>query len=277
MENIKNKVNVVSVNITGGIIIAICVLILSYTHTTALFERANYKGIFAHIGVIGFELMFILGTVTVIWSKWMGEKVGKSTNFVFGLGVVINLYSNITSGFAQNGKPIVYYIFPNGWELNEAVLIGAFIPLMIVASEMVVKDAMIKHRNQNQLETTVTNQATTTVEAKSTTQPTDQVNQPPTKKVKKSIKPEQVKSEPQPVQPTVNIDPIKPTLVTDKPTIKQQPTEKDVLEQHIQTVALQMYQESGKKPSKRKLAEQAGTTDHQAYKFLTEHSKLFTA
>lgn len=143
---LKSKLNIVSVNIFAGCLIGLCVLILSYTHTTALFDRAGYDGIFAHIGVIGFEMTFILGTVTVIWSKWIGEKVGSSSRFVFSLGVMVNLYSNITSGIAQNGKPLVFWVINKNWVINEAVLIGALIPLLIVAAEMVVQDAMFKHR-----------------------------------------------------------------------------------------------------------------------------------
>lgn len=142
----KSKVNIVSVNIVAGCLIGLCVLILSYTHTTALFDRAGYDGIFAHIGVIGFEMTFILGTVTVIWSKWIGEKVGSSSRFVFLLGVTVNLYSNITSGIAQNGEPLVFWVINKNWVINEAVLIGALIPLLIVAAEMVVQDAIFKHR-----------------------------------------------------------------------------------------------------------------------------------
>lgn len=150
----KSKVNIVSVNIVAGSLIALCVLILSYTHTTALFDRAGYTGIFAHIGVIGFEMTFILGTVTVIWSKWIGQKIAVSSRFVFALGVIVNLYSNITSGIAKNGQPLVFWII-KGIAIDEAVLIGALIPLLIVSAEMVVQDAIFKHRASQEGEQTL--------------------------------------------------------------------------------------------------------------------------
>lgn len=146
----KSKINIVSINIVAGCLIGLCVLILSYTHTTALFDRAGYDGVFAHIGVIGFEMTFILGTVTVIWSKWINEKVGGSSRFVFSLGVTVNLYSNITSGIAQNGKPLVFWKFNEVIVINEAVLIGALIPILICCAEMVVNDAIFKYRTSKQ-------------------------------------------------------------------------------------------------------------------------------
>jgi flagellar biosynthesis GTPase FlhF len=137
--------NVITISLIIGSLIGSSVLILSYLHTAGLFERSGYAGGFAHIGVIGFELVFILGTGISIWSKWQGEKVATSTKFALGLGVCINLYSNITSGIAKYGKPLTFF-YAKGIPIDEAVLIGALIPILFVVAEMVISDAISKTR-----------------------------------------------------------------------------------------------------------------------------------
>lgn len=130
-------------SIITGCLIGLFVLILSYTHTTALFERSGYSDIFAHIGVWAFELTFLFGTVNVVASKLTGEKVSASSRFVLVLGVLINLYSNITSGIAHN-VAIVFFVV-KGIPIDEAVLIGALIPCLIFATELIISDAIRKH------------------------------------------------------------------------------------------------------------------------------------
>jgi hypothetical protein len=139
------KLNVVTISLTIGSVIGLSVLILSYLHTAGLFERSGYRDTFAHIGVIGFELVFILGTGVSIWSKWQGVKVATSTKFALGLGVCINLYSNITSGIAKDGKPLVFFSV-KGIPIDEAVLIGGLIPILFVVAEMVISDAISKSK-----------------------------------------------------------------------------------------------------------------------------------
>ena len=147
ISKLWSKVNIVSISLFGGCLIAVCVLVLSYAHTTALFERSGYRSILAHIGVIGFEAAFVLGTVTLIWAKLNGEKVRISTRCVFGLGIAFNLYSNISSGIAKNGQPIVFYVW-DGIVIDEAVLVGALIPLLIEAAVLVISDAIVQYRKQ---------------------------------------------------------------------------------------------------------------------------------
>lgn len=143
----KRKLNIVTLNLVVGAFIGLCVLILSFAHAAALFARSGYKNWLSYVGVAGFEFAFILGTVTLIWAKLNGEQVGKSTKFVFGLGVVINLYSNITSGLAVDGKPLIFYRINDNLVIGEPVLVGGLIPLLIVAAEMVISDAILKYRS----------------------------------------------------------------------------------------------------------------------------------
>lgn len=123
--------------------------ILSYTHTLNLFERSGYPGILAHIGTIICELMFFLGVTT--------QTPNARTRFALGFGGLIVLYSNVSFGLAK-GKPIVYYVFPNGMELNEVILCGGLIPCLVWVSEWVGARVSKSHKRETQNETHTTTQ-----------------------------------------------------------------------------------------------------------------------
>ncbi|WP_143123740.1 hypothetical protein [Thermoactinomyces sp. DSM 45892] len=67
------------------------------------------------------------------------------------MGVIINVYSNVTSGIAKNGEPLVFFKI-GGIVVDEAVLIGGLIPLLIVAAEMVVQDALLHQKQKKEVE-----------------------------------------------------------------------------------------------------------------------------
>lgn len=261
----KAKINIVSVNMISGCLIGLCVLILSYTHTTALFERAGYKGVFAHIGVIGFEMTFILGTITIIWSRWIGESVGIASRFVLILGVSVNLYSNITSGIAQNGKPLVFWTINKDWTINESVLIGAFIPLLIVAAEMVVNDALHKHHaaiKQNKTaQNEQTNESIEEISIRRTSPKREIAHNKQTEIAQEEQSSNTAKQEMEPIA-----------------HITEQTEESEQTERSEQTantgslieLAKRLMNQEGKLPSIRRLAEEANTTTYKARKVLDQ-------
>lgn len=267
--------NIVKVNMFAGCLIGLCVLVLSYTHTTALFERAGYRGIFAHVGVFGFEATFVLGTVTIIWSRWLGEKVGLPSRFVLILGVCVNLYSNITSGIAQNGKPLVFFVLNKNWVINEAVLIGAFIPLLIVAAEMVVNDALHKHRASNK------QTGGLLVEEISIRRTT------PKKEIKQQEIKQEIKQDKEIKHQTLEVEQDKEIKQEPVEEIKQSDNKKETIEpkksnnriNHLLDesdnespfdIAVRFMNETGTLPSIRKLAKQANVTTYRASKIIEE-------
>lgn len=270
---LKSKLNIVSVNIVAGCLIGLCVLILSYTHTTALFDRAGYDGIFAHIGVIGFEMTFILGTVTVIWSKWVGEKVGSSSRFVFSLGVIVNLYSNITSGIAQNGEPLVFWVINKNWQINEAVLIGALIPLLIVAAEMVVQDAIFKYRASKEQTNKPDDRVAEFLHAQrnTITQDGNEYHSFKESIPSNTLREDSIEWNQESIQELHNPSSISNTM--DRVSLTSRQVNRDVTSESIISLANQMKQTEGKFPSVRRLAEEANITMYRAKKVLEQLKK----
>lgn len=270
---LKSKLNIVSVNIVAGCLIGLCVLILSYTHTTALFDRAGYDGIFAHIGVIGFEMTFILGTVTVIWSKWVGEKVGSSSRFVFSLGVIVNLYSNITSGIAQNGEPLVFWVINKNWQINEAVLIGALIPLLIVAAEMVVQDAIFKYRASKEQTNKPDDRVAEFFHAQrnTITQDGNEYHSFKESIPSNTLREDSTEWNQESIQELHNPSSISNTM--DRVSLTSRQVNRDVTSESIISLANQMKQTEGKFPSVRRLAEEANITMYRAKKVLEQLKK----
>lgn len=141
----KSSLQIVYTSFLVGVLICICVLILSWSHATSLFTRSGYVGWLGQIGVIAFETTFVFSTAIAIWSSWIGEKVTGPTRFVLILGVMFNLYSNITSGIALDGKPIIFTTI-QGVQIGEPVMIGAFIPTLFFAIERVIANAIFMYR-----------------------------------------------------------------------------------------------------------------------------------
>ncbi|SEN02947.1 hypothetical protein [Lihuaxuella thermophila] len=248
---LKSKINIVSINLFVGCLIAACVLILSYAHTTALFERSGYRSLLAHLGVIGFEAAFVLGTVTLIWATLNGEKVRLSTRCVFGLGVLFNLYSNITSGIAKNGQPLVFYVW-RGIVIDEAVLVGALIPLLIVAAELVISDAIVQYRRQRGKQ-----RIGQTVE-----RPKQTGKQSDGRPIKQTDKQTTDQTNRQSGEPSDSRTVEQTDQQSNKRTDKQSGKQTDC--QTLETIALRLKEELGDWPSYRRLAKEANVTPYQA-------------
>jgi hypothetical protein len=139
-------INVVGVSIIVGGFIAICVMALSITHAAAFFERSGYHKWFAVAGVVAIELLFIYGSSLTLWLWLQEESIPLATKVATGLGITVNLYSNLTSGIAQDGKPIVWMI----WKLpvGEPVIAGVLITLIYIVAELVISDAIKAYRRK---------------------------------------------------------------------------------------------------------------------------------
>lgn len=120
-----------------GSVIFLFAAILSYSHTLDMFERSGYKDIFAHIGTLACEALFLMGVVAMNRARKAGIPVSRPSRVAFILGGLIVLYSNVSSGLA-NGHAIVFYRFDDFWVINEVMVIGVLIPCIVFVSEMVV-------------------------------------------------------------------------------------------------------------------------------------------
>jgi hypothetical protein len=273
MKKIMKHVNVVTVSLAIGSLIGASVLILSYLHTAGLFERSGYTGVFAHIGVVGFELVFILGTGVSIWSKWQGVKVATSTKFALGLGVCINLYSNITSGIAKDGRPLVFFSV-KGIPIDEAVLIGGLIPILFVVAEMVISDAISKSRD-NKLSNVAEDDPINIEPAQVKHEDTEPEPEAPTPDT------HPIQEPPQPIEPIpLQDEPDKSDTLTVKPNLSLVPTvtksltpvteiKRKVSDDELKKVAERIKTDIGKYPSVRDLKEKANSK-YQAEKVLKE-------
>lgn len=107
-------------NIFGTLVVLVCTIAVSYSHTIELFESAGYRGVLAHMGVIAIETTFLLGAFNIVHARLRGDRPGWPTVAAgaFGLGIVG--WSNVSAGW------------PYGWP---GVIIGAAIPVSLFISE----------------------------------------------------------------------------------------------------------------------------------------------
>jgi hypothetical protein len=140
------QINIVKVSLIVGGIIALCVMVLSITHAAAFFERSGYHGWFARAGVVAIELLFLYGSSLTLWLWLQGEPIPLATKVATGLGIIVNLYSNLTSGIAQDGKPITWTI----WKLpvSEPIIAGVLITMIYIVAELVISDAIKASRKK---------------------------------------------------------------------------------------------------------------------------------
>lgn len=217
-------------------LIGTAVLILSYLHTAGLFERSGYHEAFAHIGVIGFELTFVFGTGIALWTKLQGEKPAGSTRFIMWLGISVNLYSNVTSGIATEGKPLIFFSVW-GIPIGEPVLIGALIPLLFWAAERIVMDCISMYLELKQLdESTTETEPTATVSQ----QPTTDTEQQEIVATVEKATPTENETNSNKIASTENIQQIKtvePTEIKQQQSTDWEPTELPPVHQQQKTVA----------------------------------------
>ena len=111
-----------------AVVVVICSLTVSYSHSLDLFSSVGYHDIFAHLAVIATESVFLGGAVNLIVARLKGRKAGWPPRVAGLFGCILVLWANIRSGLAY------------GWE---GIALGASIPVALVVAESLFGWAVI--------------------------------------------------------------------------------------------------------------------------------------
>src|SRR5690606_12142754 len=116
-------------NILGAVLVLLCAVSVSYSHSVALFEAGGFRGWMAHCGVIAVEATFLLGVLNLVVSRIKGEPPGKPAIFGGLLGVLLVGWSNVAAG----------------WSFGlTGILLGLVIPCALIVSEAILSKAILQ-------------------------------------------------------------------------------------------------------------------------------------
>lgn len=120
-------------------IVLVCVVIISYSHSLALFEMGGFTGYFRHLGVIVVEATFVLGFLNIVIARFQGRSPGKPA-------VVGGIYGVLLVGWANIQAGLDYGLY--------GVLLGVAMPIGLVITESILAHALIRSRNTSEENTT---------------------------------------------------------------------------------------------------------------------------
>mgnify|MGYP001175444395 CR=1 FL=1 len=295
-----------ALNIVGGSIVLFCVVVVSYSHTLALFGMGGFTGIFQHMAVIAIEVTFLLGALNLVVSRMRGVSPGVPATIggIFGIAVVG--WGNVEAG-------IDYGL--------HGIILGAAIPVSLIIAESILSRAILQQleaaREAKQAENheisqdsespnvaqespkeqeespkekpTITQdspsdtQESPTVAQESQESPKDHPEVTQDGELSPSDSPslwEDVQKTAQMIEESPNHSPTVAQIIEEPP--KESPSTDDNTQedtQHTQEspkietdpaviyqIAWEMYEKNGEPPTRRGLAEAANTTEHRARK-----------
>lgn len=265
-------------NIIIGLVILVCIILVSYSHTVLLFNSVGIVGWKGHLATIAVEATFILSCFNLVVSRLKKYKPGFFAIAGFFYGSGLTAWSNISFSFE-------YEI--TGWILGAAIPVGLWIAEGIISHSLLRKPT-----NQMADQTQVSDQ------------PSDQTNQPNNHMVdqldEKVVETNQTISQPtnQPVDSTNQmVEKVVDSVVDNQPSTKDstnQPTKQPATtrpanhngstnrkkstnklaeEERIKKAYFDCVEQNGKPPSQREWAEEAGVSRYKIIKFIEKYGE----
>lgn len=277
-------------SIIFGLIIFVCVVTVSFSHTVDLYERVGFKQWEAFLITVAVETTFLLSGWTILWYRNKGQKPGGPAYAGFLYGVVLVLFSNSAYTVGLD------VLFANGiaqWVLALSVVFGVLIAEAIISRNLV---RLREHERENEQTAEQTDEQT--AEQTNKTNSNDQTNavkqdeQTNNEKVQtvkqttnqpngsnKQDKREQTTPDKQTNRQTneqSGKQTDKQTASTtyseheNKQTNKRRSKQTQTDNAKVYDEAVRYYKEKGTLPSVRMLAMLADCSNHRAYKVLQE-------
>lgn len=266
-------------NIFIGLVILICIIFVSYSHTVLLFNSVGIVGWKGHLATIAVEATFILSCFNLVVTRLKKYKPGFFAIAGFFYGSGLTAWSNISFSFE-------YGI--TGWILGAAIPVGLWIAEGIISHSLLRKPT-----NQVTDQPTVSNQ-TIQPNGKVVDQMAEEVanDQPPTNQVAEIVVENQPSTNQSTSQPTTtnqsptnqstttkmtsyktNMVGQKPINKTAKSTNRKKSTNKAAEEERIKKAYFDYVEQNGKPPSQREWAEEAGVSRYKIIKFIEKHGE----
>jgi len=254
-----------------GVVIFLCVVSVSFAHTVDLYKRVGFELWEARMFTVAVEVTFLLSGWTILWRRLQGQKPGTAAYAGFLYGIVLVLFSNSAYTVGLD------WLFQNNiaqWTLAISVVLGVLVSESIISqnlAELHRKDGDHQHAGgwslqdkekveEMEMETEKVSTPSTPSNNLSTlsTNSTPSILSTPTMEEmdeKKSMeKAEGEKERRQEVEE------------------KRLPAVENV-EEEMESVArkaLEIYQQEGRLPGRKRLMEEAGVSEWEARKTLQE-------
>lgn len=120
-------------SIIGSLVVLVCVVCVSYSHTYALMVSVGFHGVFGHMAVVAFEALFLVSVTNIIFARVRGVRPGTPLYMGSMLGVGIVFWGNVRAGLAYG---------------ISGAIIGGLIPVCLVVGESILAFSLITTRAQ---------------------------------------------------------------------------------------------------------------------------------
>lgn len=121
-------------SIIFGLIVFVCVVSVSFSHTVDLYERVGFLRWEAVMITIAVETAFLLSGWSILWYRFRGQSPGGPAYAGFVYGVAIVLFSN--SAYTV-GLDILFENKAAQWVLALSVVVGVLIAEAIISRNLV--------------------------------------------------------------------------------------------------------------------------------------------
>lgn len=271
----RRRDSVRGLTIFVSFIVLVAVVIISYSHSLALFEMGGFTGWFRHLGVIVVEATFVLGFLNIVIARFQGRSPGKPAVVGGIYGVLLVGWANIQAGWEYGIYGVALGVaMPVGLVITESILAHALIRSRTQAEQADPEAPTVTQESPNQWEDSqesnhegelppITTQETSTEQKESPKNnpvpPID--NEESTREEKETTQEEKnitqaiTNESPKDLEETEE----SPSDTNESPTIETDP-------EIIYGVAVEMWEQTGDIPTRRGLAEAANTTEHRARK-----------
>lgn len=276
-------------SIIFGMVIFICVVTVSFSHTVALYERVGFAQWEAVLITIAVETTFFLSGWSILWHRYRGQKPGGPAYAGFLYGVTLVLFSNAAYTV---GLDVLFENKTAQWVLALSVVLGVLIAESIISknlAELRREDGDLQHaggwslQDKEKVEEKEVETATKEVEKVSTS---SDISTPSTPSKNLSI----TTPTSNPSNSTVSNSSTLSTPTMEKKRVElekaksREENHQEVEENRSRTLekveagkaarkALEIYEREGELPGRPRLMEEAGVTEWEARKTLQELRK----
>jgi len=280
-------------SIIFGLVIFVCVVTVSFSHTVDLYERVGFKQWEAILITVAVEATFLLSGWSILWHRYRGQKPGGPAYAGFLYGVVLVLFSN--SSYTV-GLDVLFANKVAQWVLALSVVFGVLIAEAIISRNLVrlreqeneqtaeqtdeqTAGQTNKTNSNEQTNSAKQGEQTNTEKEQTVKQTNNQTNESNKQDKREQTTPDKQTNSKQTNRQTneqSGKQTDKQTASTtygkhaNKQTNKQRSKQTQTDNAKVYDEAIRYRKEKGTLPSVRTLASLAGCSNHRAYKVLQE-------
>lgn len=279
-----------------GVVIFLCVVSVSFSHTVDLYQRVGFALWEAVVFTIAVETTFFLSAWTILWRRNKGEKPSGSAYAGFTYGVVLVFFSNSAYTVGLNR------LFENDiaqWVLALSVVFGVLVAESIISqnlAELHQKDGDLQHdeerslQNKEEVEKEKEKVEEPTKEMENVSSPFDTSTPTTSSTPSNNLSITAPTSNPSNSTASNSSTLSTPTVEKEKVEVEKEENQEEnhqeteenrrptvetveVEKEDVEKIALEIYEQEGRLPGRKRLMEEAGVSEWEARKTLQELRK----